>query len=538
MSHVPTMRHTRSRSLPSVPPFGETATSTIETQQANGGSLATALPGVGVHSGRRARRHASWRWMSVATDVVTLALALFLDHLTSEAMPVASTFVFAALVIRLLASKGMYRPPIDLRMLDAIRSIVGAVAIAAALTIALRAVLTDASAIAEEMIEPWLVSTAFVVGGRVWLISSERRARRKGRAGQRALIVGAGNVGRLVAWRLRERPEMGLKPIGFLDKDPLHGAEATGLPVLGASWDLDRIVRDEQVDHVIVTFSTAPDEVHLRLLKRCDQLGIATTLVPRLFEKSTEHVTVVPLGGVPLIARHLPNPRSWQFAVKHGLDRAGAALALLFLAPLMGALALGVLATLGRPILYRAKRVGRDGRRFDMLKFRTMLPMTEDELTNLVIDPETGTGGVGSNGVDRRTRLGAFMRRTSLDELPQLFNVLTGEMSLVGPRPERTEYVEVYEMKVPRYAERHRVKQGITGWAQVSGLRGTTSLADRAEWDNYYIENWSLWLDFKIMLMTLRTVVRSAEAASSAPAAAQRAKMIRGVLGSRADGRS
>ena len=145
-----------------------------------------------------------------------------------------------------------------------------------------------------------------------------------------------------------------------------------------------------------------------------------------------------------------------------------------------------------------------------MLKFRTMLPMTEEERTNLVIDPETGTGGVSSDGVDRRTRLGAFMRRTSLDELPQLFNVLKGDMSLVGPRPERTEYVEVYEKEVHRYEERHRVKSGITGWAQVSGLRGTTSLADRAEWDNYYIENWSLWLDFKIMLLTLAAVVRSA----------------------------
>jgi lipopolysaccharide/colanic/teichoic acid biosynthesis glycosyltransferase len=144
-----------------------------------------------------------------------------------------------------------------------------------------------------------------------------------------------------------------------------------------------------------------------------------------------------------------------------------------------------------------------------MLKFRTMLPMTEEERTNLIIDPETGTGGIGSHG-DRRTRLGAFMRRTSLDELPQLFNVLKGEMSLVGPRPERTEYVEVYEKEVHRYDERHRVKSGITGLAQVNGLRGLTSLADRAECDNYYIENWSLWLDFKIMLMTMTAVARSA----------------------------
>ena len=509
------------------PPFGKTAISPVETQQANGASLATALPGV--QSGRRARRHASWGRLSLATDVATLALALVLDQLTAAAMPIAWTFVFAALVIGLLATKGMYRPPIDLWKLDAIRSIVSAVAIAAALTIALRTVFTDASAVAEETMGAWLLSTAFVLASRLWLISSERRARRKGEAGQRALIVGAGNVGRLVAKRLLERPEVGLTPIGFLDKEPLHGGEVTGLPVLGASWDLDRIVRDQHIDHVIVTFSTAPEEVHLRLLKRCDEVGLATSLVPRLYEKSTEHVTVVPLGAVSLIARHAPNPRSLQFAVKHCLDRAGAALALLLLAPLMSALALGVRASLGRPILYRAERVGRDGRRFDMLKFRTMLPMTEEERTNLVIDPETGTGGVGSNGVDRRTRLGTFMRRRSLDELPQLFNVLRGEMSLVGPRPERTEYVEVYEKKVPRYVERHRVKQGITGWAQVSGLRGTTSLTDRAEWDNYYIENWSLWLDFKIMLMTLATVVRSAEAEwTLAPAGAQRAKTISG----------
>jgi lipopolysaccharide/colanic/teichoic acid biosynthesis glycosyltransferase len=145
-----------------------------------------------------------------------------------------------------------------------------------------------------------------------------------------------------------------------------------------------------------------------------------------------------------------------------------------------------------------------------MLKFRTMLPMTEEERTSLVIDPETGTGGISFNGVDRRTPLGTFMRRTSLDELPQLFNVLNGDMSVVGPRPERTEYVEVYEKEVHRYDERHRVKSGITGLAQVNGLRGRTSLADRAECDNYYIENWSLWLDFKIMLMTMTAVARSA----------------------------
>jgi exopolysaccharide biosynthesis polyprenyl glycosylphosphotransferase len=484
--------------------------STFETQQASSGSLAAA-ESKDLY-GRRARRFASWGRISLATDLVALAFALLLAHVAPgpPGMPVAWSIVFAGLVIGLLWTKRMYWPPLELRMLDATRSVVTSVAIAAATTIAFRALVTDAPGVAEEAVGLWLLATVFLVAGRISLIAAERRARRRGGAGQRTLIIGAGNVGRAVAERLVEHPEVGLRPVGFLDKEPLHGAEVTGLPVLGAGWDLDRIVRDQQIDHVIVTFSTAPEEVHLRLLKRCDELGIPNSFVPRLYEKSTEHVTVVPLGGLPLIARHSPNPKSWAFAVKHGLDRAGAALALLVLAPVMGGLALGVWATLGRPIFYRAERVGRDGRRFDMLKFRTMLPMTEDERTNLVIDPETGTGGVSFTGVDRRSRLGALMRRTSLDELPQLFNVLRGEMSLVGPRPERTEYVEAYEKEVHRYDERHRVKSGITGWAQVNGLRGTTSLAVRAECDNYYIENWSLWVDLKILLMTLPAVVRSA----------------------------
>ena len=143
-----------------------------------------------------------------------------------------------------------------------------------------------------------------------------------------------------------------------------------------------------------------------------------------------------------------------------------------------------------------------------MLKFRSMRVVIDAEKTELAIaaDSDNGTGGV--TGVDRRTRLGTFMRRTSLDELPQLFNVLRGDMSFIGPRPERTEYVEVYEQRIHRYGERHRVKSGITGWAQVSGLRGNTSLTDRIEWDNYYIQNWSPWLDFKILLLTLVAVAR------------------------------
>ena len=178
------------------------------------------------------------------------------------------------------------------------------------------------------------------------------------------------------------------------------------------------------------------------------------------------------------------------------------------LAPVMAALTIGVyLSRAGRFSTVRNASAA-TARGSHMLKFRSMRLVTDAEKTELAIaaDSDNGTGGVV--GVDRRTRLGAFMRKTSLDELPQLFNVLRGDMSFIGPRPERTEYVEVYEQKVHRYPERHRVKSGITGWAQVSGLRGNTSLADRIEWDNYYIQNWSLWLDFKILLLTLVAVAR------------------------------
>jgi lipopolysaccharide/colanic/teichoic acid biosynthesis glycosyltransferase len=168
-----------------------------------------------------------------------------------------------------------------------------------------------------------------------------------------------------------------------------------------------------------------------------------------------------------------------------------------------------VLISLGRPVLYRQARLGRDGRRFEMLKFRSMRPAPPDESTTMELPPDTAPGGV--EGADRRTRVGAFLRRTSLDELPQILNVLKGDMSFVGPRPERPQFVAVFEQTVHRYGDRHRVKSGITGWAQVNGLRGKTSVADRAEWDNYYIDNWSLWLDFKIVLLTVAAVLRPAQ---------------------------
>jgi lipopolysaccharide/colanic/teichoic acid biosynthesis glycosyltransferase len=177
--------------------------------------------------------------------------------------------------------------------------------------------------------------------------------------------------------------------------------------------------------------------------------------------------------------------------------------------------AAAVWLSLGRPILFRQKRVGRDGRVFDMLKLRSMRDTGDVDGTwilseEVALDAAADIAPGGVEGTDRRTRVGAFLRRTSLDELPQILNVVRGEMSFVGPRPERPEFARLFEENVYRYGERHRVKSGITGWAQVNGLRGKTSIGDRAEWDNYYIENWSFRLDFRILLLTLRAVLRPA----------------------------
>jgi exopolysaccharide biosynthesis polyprenyl glycosylphosphotransferase len=297
--------------------------------------------------------------------------------------------------------------------------------------------------------------------------------------------------------------------VGFLDKDPLVGEdEKLPLPVLGASWDLDRVVSQHRVEQVIITFSRAPHEVLLRLVRRCEELGVHVAFVPRLFEKVTSKLTVEHIGGLPLISAHAVNPKGLQFAVKYAIDRIVAGFILLLALPIMLPAAIAILATLGRPLFFRQVRVGRDGRTFEMLKFRTMRPV-EHELDEQALDlpPDTAPGGV--EGGDRRTGVGRFLRRTSLDELPQLLNVLKGEMSLIGPRPERPEFVGLFEESVYRYGDRHRVKSGITGWAQVHGLRGKTSLSDRVEWDNYYIENWSLWLDLKVLLLTFLAVARS-----------------------------
>jgi exopolysaccharide biosynthesis polyprenyl glycosylphosphotransferase len=455
----------------------------------------------------------TWALARFSLDAVLLGAAGFAAALGSraagiEAAPAGWVFLFAVLVLATFAARGMYRPRLRAELLDELRGVVAATSLAAMAVLTLRELLAEPPDLAAQVIRPWAFAMVYVAAGRVALSWSQTQARRHGEALRPTLIVGAGRIGRLTARRLLDQPELGLRPIGFLDKEPMDAADGGAvLPVLGASWDLDRVVEEERVQQVIVTFSTAPDDVLLRLFHRCEELGVSVAFVPRLFEKVSGKLTVDYLGGLPVLAARSPNPRGLQFGVKYLLDKLFAAVLILLASPLLILAAIGTMLTLGRPVLFRQRRVGRDGREFDMLKFRTM--WEDDQLEEGAFELPDGSAPGGVEGVDRRTPFGAILRRTSIDELPQLFNVLKGDMSLIGPRPERPQFVGLFEQSVYRYGDRHRVKSGITGWAQVHGLRGKTSLADRVEWDNYYIENWSLWLDLKICLLTAVTVLRA-----------------------------
>ena len=358
----------------------------------------------------------------------------------------------------------------------------------------------------------WVLAAALTSAGRVGLQAAEQIARRARPTAEGAtLIVGAGRVGHLAAERLLAEPQLGLRPIGFLDKEPLSAVDVGGreLPVLGASWDLEAVVSEHGVEQVLVAFSTAPSHVVLDLVRRCWRLGVSVMIVPRLYEVEGRRTRTEHLGALPVVSLRPSDPRGWQFGIKYSVDRVVAAISLLVLAPFLAVVALTILVTSGRPIFFRQRRIGRDGQTFEMLKFRTMDgdPSSSGEWdaswAASILGGAHAAGRPSLAPASRVTPVGRVLRKFSIDELPQIWNVLRGEMSLIGPRPERDHYVERFEDAIYRYPDRHRVKSGLTGWAQVNGLRGETSLADRIEWDNFYIENWSPWLDLKILVKTI-----------------------------------
>ncbi len=333
----------------------------------------------------------------------------------------------------------------------------------------------------------------FVFAGRTAIRRYLEEAWRHGYGVRRVLVVGAGRLGRAVVDKLAEHPESGLRSVGFVDDDPeKRGASYRGVPVVGATGDASRIVEEKRVDAVFLALPLGAHRAMLAVLKDVARTVADVRVVPDLLQYITFRAGVEDLDGLPVVHLTQVPLTGWMSLVKRTLDLAIAGTALLCLSPLFAVIAVAIRLT-GGPILYRQQRMGLDGRPFEIVKFRSMRLDAEEESGPMWAGPED----------PRRTRVGRFLRRWSLDELPQLVNVVKGEMSLVGPRPERPEFVREFKEKFPQYMLRHRVRSGITGWAQVNGWRGNTSLSKRIEYDLYYIENWSLALDIKILWMTL-----------------------------------
>ncbi len=430
----------------------------------------------------------------------------------------APLLLLPPLVMVLLYLRGLYRTRLRALVLDGVAPVVSAVSVAA-MTVAMLGLFVNGRVPSQpEWVRSWLFALLAVGAGRVTLVTAQRWARARRLVGKPVLIMGAGVVGAQVARRLESHPEYGLVPVGFLDDEPRSIAEVGGreMPVLGTVENLDETVEQTGVRNLIVAFSSVADARVSPLIQRCQELGIEVSVVPRMFDTINNRVGYDTVGGLPLMSFTTVNPRGFQFALKHALDRALALVLLTVLSPVILCTALAVRVSSRGPVLFRQRRVGRDGKVFDLYKFRSMCtlaaaakPSDGAGTLEFLLGGDTAPGGVEGN--DRRTPIGRFLRRSSLDELPQLLNVLRGEMSLVGPRPERPEYVELFRQDIARYGDRHRVRSGITGWAQVHGLRGQTSLAERVEWDNYYIAHWSLGLDLKILALTFIALLRDAE---------------------------
>lgn len=401
-----------------------------------------------------------------------------------------------------LRSFRIYRSARTARLSQELRTIVQGIAILVALaglgSFLLRGELSRATLAVFAVL-----ATAGLCSSRLVIRFVLHELRRHGRNLRSALIVGTGDPARLLIEKARQRPDFGLEVRGLISADRSEvGKEVAGVPVVGAIDDLPGQVERSGVDLVYLALARSEHREEEAALARLADSTVAVRLVPDLGRAFTLNASVEDFDGVPVVLVTESPDQGWNGVVKRAFDLAVGLVLLVLLAPLMLAIAIWVRIDSRGPVLYSQERVGINGRRFRMLKFRTMKP-----------DAETGgSPGWTKPGDPRRTRSGVLLRTLSLDELPQLWNVVRGQMSLVGPRPEQPYYVDRFRSSVPRYMLRHHVKAGITGWAQINGLRGDTPLDRRIEYDLYYIRHWSLAFDLKILLLTVVRVFRDASA--------------------------
>jgi len=343
----------------------------------------------------------------------------------------------------------------------------------------------------------WFTSLILIYVARIILTKLETFLMKKGIGAKRTIIVGSREMGGNLYGRLSGRPQMGYQIVKFIC--------VNGEAQAGNGWEhldhLPKIIEQERIDLVLVALPLAYHQKISEMILDCDHLNVEFQIAPDLLELMAVKAQIVSVDRTPFISLGRTPLEGWNRFVKRSFDLACSTSGLIILSPIFLILSLIIKFNSPGPAFYRQERLGRDGKKFLMIKFRSMYTDSEKD------------GPKNTSRQDpRRTKVGIILRKLSLDELPQLLNVFKGEMSLVGPRPERPIFVDKFREDIPRYFMRHKVKSGITGWAQVNGLRGDTSLEERTKYDLFYVENWSLGFDIKIILMTLRTLFRQKNA--------------------------
>ncbi|MEP7284548.1 MAG: undecaprenyl-phosphate glucose phosphotransferase [Chloroflexota bacterium] len=379
---------------------------------------------------------------------------------------------------------------IDLVYTVAASAGIGAIMTSGLTTIFLKGTETLADYPRQMILYVWFFSVLCVTAGREIHRQIAIKARVVGLARDRVVIVGSGTIAQSIIRQILYNPTLGYTIVGVVNGDDHQAVE--GVSVIGHPEDLPRLIDSYGVDEVIIALPEAPHKDLVELIAWCQRGRVNIKIYPDLFAYMAGGMSVDELGGMPLLNVRDVALRGWKLTLKRSLDIIGSTIGLIVLSPLMLLTAVIIKLDSKGSVFFAQERCGLDGQPFPMIKFRTMRQ-----------DAEVNGPGWTVENDPRITHLGSWMRKTNWDEITQLINVLLGQMSLVGPRPEQTAFVQKFRGSIPRYMERHREKAGMTGWAQVNGLRGDTSLEERTKFDVWYVEHWSLWLDIKIIIRTI-----------------------------------
>jgi len=340
------------------------------------------------------------------------------------------------------------------------------------------------------IIYAWILSILLIMLGRIVHQVFRNALRDRGIGKDRLLIVGSGEMAQIIIQRVQWSRYLGYELVGVVNGETKEGS-ILGAPVVGAPEDLPDLIERNDIDEVIIAMPEKGHREVIRVISYCERGRVSIKVFPDFFQIVASEANIDDLGGLPLLSVRDYAMRGYLLIFKRLMDIGGALIGLILFSPLMMLTAFAIKLESPGPVFFIQERMGLDGRPFQMIKFRSMR-----------VDAERQGPGWTTKDDPRRTKLGAFLRKIEVDELPQFINVLLGEMSIVGPRPEQPYYVNLFKQSVPRYMERHRERAGMTGWAQVNGLRGDTSIGERTKYDVWYTENWSILLDIKIILRT------------------------------------